>query len=124
MISKFGFNRSLCGTNGKLKLYKKANYLINSYFFIGVSYGQGVYFAVNSAYSNNFAKNPNSTIRKMIKSRVLVGESCLGNSSMREPPKKPNGEPYDSTTDQNKQVFVCYHDNQCYPEYIISYSIN
>ena len=62
------------------------------FYFVGISYGQGVYFAVNSAYSNNFAKNPNSTIRKMIKSRVLVGESCLGNSSMREPPKKPNGE--------------------------------
>ena len=41
---------------------------------------------------------------------------------MKVPPNKPNGEPYDSTCDANAQIFVCYHDNQCYPEYIITYS--
>ena len=35
------------------------------------------------------------------------------------PPNKPNYEPYDSTLDNNRQIFVCYHDNQCYAEYII-----
>ena len=58
----------------------------------------------------------------MFRVRILAGESCVGNSSMREPPKNPKGVPYDSTTDQGKQIYVCYHDNQCYPEYIIIYS--
>ena len=58
----------------------------------------------------------------MFRTRILAGESCLGNSSMKVPPNKPNGEPYDSTCDNNMQIFVCYHDNQCYPEYIITYS--
>ena len=58
----------------------------------------------------------------MLRVRVLVGKSCEGNSKMKEPPKEPNGEPYDSTSDSSKQIFVCYHDNQCYPEYIITYA--
>ena len=29
----------------------------------------------------------------MFRSRVIVGESCVGNSSMKIPPTKPNGEP-------------------------------
>jgi hypothetical protein len=40
---------------------------------------------------------------------------------MKVPPNKPNGEPYDSTDDSKGEIFVCYHDNQCYPEYIITY---
>ena len=90
----------------------------------GVAYGQGVYFAVYSSYSHSYTGNKNnfSSTRKMFRSRVIVGESCVGNSSMKIPPTKPNGEPYDSTCDLKGQIYVCYHDNQCYPEYIITYS--
>lgn len=102
-ICRFGFNRSFCGKNG-------------------TSYGQGVYFAVNSSYSNSYSIQSSSGFKSMIAAKVLVGESCLGNSSMRTPPERPDNKgPYDSTTDPSKQLFVCYHDNQCYPDYLITY---
>ena len=102
-IARFGFNRSLCGKNG-------------------TAYGQGVYFAVNSSYSDGYAGRTQGNFKIMFRVRVLVGDSCVGNSQMKEPPKKNTGEPFDSTTDGSKQIFVCYHDNQCYPEYIITYN--
>ena len=58
----------------------------------------------------------------MFRVRILVGESTTGDRSMKVPPNKANGEPYDSTTDLRKTIYVCYHDNQCYPEYIITYA--
>ena len=57
----------------------------------------------------------------MFRCRVLVGSCTTGNSSMKVPPNMPNGEQYDSTGDSGGTVFVCYHDNQCYPEYLITY---
>lgn len=98
-ISRFGFNRSYCGVNG-------------------VVYGQGVYFSTSSSYSHSYTDQYKSL---MFRTRVIVGDTILGNSSMRVPPLKLNSEPYDSTCDSNKSIFVCYHDNQCYPEYLISY---
>jgi len=59
----------------------------------------------------------------MILAKVLVGETCLGNSTMKVPPRKPNGDQYDSTCDSNNSIFVCYNDNQCYPDYVITYLI-
>jgi hypothetical protein len=59
----------------------------------------------------------------MFRVRILVGDSCIGDSSMKVPPTNPNTlEPYDSTTDSAQSLYVCYHDNQCYPEYLISYT--
>ena len=57
----------------------------------------------------------------MFHSRVLVGACALGNYKMRVPPIMSTGQLYDSTGDEKGQIFVCYHDNQCYPVYIISY---
>ena len=88
----------------------------------GIAYGQGVYFALNSQYSDGYAGITTSGQKIMFRVRILAGESIVGNSSMREPPKKTNGEPYDSTTDSAKTIYVCYHDNQCFPEYIITYA--
>ena len=76
--------------------------------FIGMSYGQGVYFAVDSFLSNRYTDR-NSREKKMFVARVLVGESCIGDSSMKEPPINPyTNEPYDSTTDQKKRIFVLF----------------
>ena len=52
----------------------------------------------------------------MFLARVLVGKSVLGNKAMRVPPTG-----YDSTTD-NKDIFVTYHDDQAYAEYLITYT--
>ena len=58
----------------------------------------------------------------MFWTRILAGEYCVGNCSMKISPNKPNVEPYDSACDANAQIFICYQDNQCYPEYKIKYS--
>jgi hypothetical protein len=102
-IIKKGFDRSYSGESS------------------GCSFGQGVYFARDSSYSNSYAKPNALNERKMFIACVLVGESCVGNKSMRRPPEKANNESYDSTTDQSQSIFVCYNDNQCYPEYLITY---
>jgi len=88
----------------------------------GTAFGQGVYFAVNSQYSDTYAGTTSKGTKIMFRVRILAGESTFGNGSMKVPPNKTNGEPYDSTTDSSKTIFVCYHDNQCYPEYIITYA--
>jgi hypothetical protein len=51
----------------------------------------------------------------MFVSRVLVGKTTLGNSSMKT---RPVG--YDSTTDGDHMT-VTYHDAQAYAEYLITY---
>jgi hypothetical protein len=88
----------------------------------GVAFGHGVYFAVNSQYSQRYAVQSSNNQRKMIRARVLVGESCIGNSSMKVAPPKPNGEPFDSTNNDSNTIFVCYRDCQCYPDYIITFT--
>ena len=103
-ICRFGFNRSYCGKNG-------------------VAFGQGVYFAVNSRYSHTYSGATKDGMRCMLRAMVLVGDSCVGNSTMKTPPEKTQGSGvlYDSTSDGGS-IFVCYHDNQCYPEYLIYYN--
>ena len=54
--------------------------------------------------------------------QVLVGFTTKGDKSMKVPPKQPNGELYDSTSDGQDTVFVVYNDNQCYPLYLITYN--
>ena len=120
-ICRTGFNRSHCGVNG-------------------TAFGQGVYFAKFSQQSDVYAtraqlasvtkqpqhhitdtSQPTGHVKLMFRAKVLVGESCLGDPTMKVAPVKPNGESYDSTTDSTKQYIVAYHDSQCYPEYLITY---
>ena len=98
------------------------NYFNKIIIFSGVAYGQGVYFAVNSQYSDSFSKADIYSVKKMLRVQVVTGQSCIGNSQMKVPPQTTNGGQYDSTTDPQNQIFVCYHDSQCYPQYLISYS--
>ncbi|CAF0903705.1 unnamed protein product [Rotaria sordida] len=95
-IIERGFNRSYCGVNGCV-------------------YGRGVYFSTDSSFSNKYA-NPNEKKEKrMFYSRVLLGRSMIGNSTMCEP-----ADGYDTTTN-GTHIFVCYYDSQCYPEYLLTY---
>ena len=124
LICQNGFNRSYCGKNGFLihNLFLKTLAKFSNFYTKGVAYGQGVYFALNSAYSNGYVRNSTSLKKKMFRCKVLVGSCAIGNSAMKVPPNNiSNGQQYDSTGDQGGSVFVCYHDNQCYPEYLISY---
>lgn len=61
----------------------------------------------------------------MYLARVLVGQYCVGKSSMIVPPPKNYLIPqilYESVVDNldNPSIFVVFFDNQCYPEYLIT----
>ena len=65
--------------------------------------------------------------RYMYLARVLVGRYCQGHSTMVVPPPiNPYRNPeilYESVVDDpgNPSKFVVFYDNQCYPEYVITY---
>ena len=61
----------------------------------------------------------------MYLAKVLVGKFAHGDKGMRTPPPiDPNGhELYDSVVDSTEDptVFVVFHDDQCYPEYLVTF---
>ena len=90
----------------------------------GVAFGRGVYFARDASYSVGYARGSGS--RYMYLARVLVGQYCVGNSSMIVPPPKDSSRPeilYDSVVNNvlNPSIFVVFYDFQCYPEYLITF---
>lgn len=107
-ICVHGFNRSFCGKNATV-------------------YGQGVYFAVNSALSvQDQYSPPNADGHKYIfVSKVLTGDFTKGCHSMKTAPLKETSDiplRYDSVTDDitKPSMFVIFNDTQAYPEYLIT----
>ncbi|XP_070841491.1 protein mono-ADP-ribosyltransferase PARP10 [Chaetodon trifascialis] len=107
-ICVHGFNRSFCGKNATV-------------------YGQGVYFAVNSALSvHDQYSPPNADGHKFIfVSKVLTGDYTKGCHSMKAAPLKETGDiplRYDSVTDDitKPTMFVIFNDTQAFPEYLIT----
>uniref|UniRef100_A0A3B3XNY7 Poly [ADP-ribose] polymerase n=1 Tax=Poecilia mexicana TaxID=48701 RepID=A0A3B3XNY7_9TELE len=107
-ICVHGFNRSFCGKNATV-------------------YGQGVYFAVNSALSvQDQYSPPNADGYKFIfASKVLTGDFTKGCHSMKTAPLKETGNiplRYDSVTDDitKPTMFVIFNDTQAFPEYLIT----
>ncbi|KAF3707726.1 Poly [ADP-ribose] polymerase 10 [Channa argus] len=103
-----GFNRSFCGRNATV-------------------YGQGVYFAVNSALSvQDQYSPPNADGHKFVfVSKVLTGDFTKGCHSMKTAPLKETGDiplRYDSVTDDitKPSMFVIFNDTQAFPEYLIT----
>ncbi|TNV72372.1 hypothetical protein FGO68_gene5051 [Halteria grandinella] len=105
-------------------------------------WGRANYFAVKSAYSNNYCYKtsmkmilPNSsqeqTIerRKMFLARVLVGQTIAlaSDKTLKMPPLLP-GETtkrYDSVKGftNGSDVYMVYSNKNCYPNYLITYSL-
>uniref|UniRef100_A0A6Q2WYE7 Poly [ADP-ribose] polymerase n=1 Tax=Esox lucius TaxID=8010 RepID=A0A6Q2WYE7_ESOLU len=89
-------------------------------------YGVGVYFAVNASYSANPRYTPPDGVghRRMYVARVLTGYYTVGNETMRHTPKRSSTENYDSLVDnqQTPSMFVTFHDDQAYPEYLITFT--
>ncbi|KAL2080281.1 hypothetical protein ACEWY4_024074 [Coilia grayii] len=106
-----GFNRSFCGKNATV-------------------YGQGVYFAVNSALSvSDTYSPPNADGHKFVfMAKVLTGDYTVGKHEMKTAPLKENspsqGIPlrYDSVADEVRSptLFVIFNDTQAYPEYLVT----
>ena len=91
-------------------------------------YGEGSYFALNSSYSDSYAKEDSKGSKFMFVAKVLVGSYTKGQSSYRRPPSKEPSNPasdlYDSCVDDRSfpTIFVVFDTDQFYPEYIIEYS--
>ncbi|UJR26849.1 hypothetical protein I4U23_008161 [Adineta vaga] len=104
-IISHGFNRSYCREN--------------------VFYGRGVYFSRFAAYSKSYGDRQD--VSYLFLCRVLVGYHTYGEKNMQFPPQitlsKGTQIQADSTTDHQKPYgIVCtFHDDQNYPEYIITY---
>ncbi|XP_029931673.1 protein mono-ADP-ribosyltransferase PARP15-like [Myripristis murdjan] len=108
-IIKTGFNRSFAGQNATV-------------------YGVGTYFAVNASYSADptYSKPATDGTQLMFVARVLTGLYALGESEMRVPPPRDPQHPhdrFDSVVDnvQKPSMFVVFHDNQAYPDYLITF---
>ena len=114
-INVKSFNRSYCGRNA-------------------TAYGRGIYFARDASYSASDTYSPpdDEGVKHMYRAKVLAGMTTLGDSSMVEPPPRPDGRGnYDSTCDDSRcgdgdargcpAITVVYHDAQAYAEYLIRF---
>ncbi len=65
--------------------------------------------------------------RWMFMARVLTGRSIRGNKEYTRPPPidaaNPHSDLYESCVDsvQKASIYVIFDNDQCYPEYVISY---
>ena len=104
-----GFNRAFAGRNA-------------------TSYGKGAYFAKYACYSHRYSCPDQHGIQKMFMCRVAVGDWCKGEKDRLTPDHKPGStnELFDSTVNNvaSPSIFVVYHDNQSYPEYVVTYTVN
>ncbi|XP_066431300.1 protein mono-ADP-ribosyltransferase PARP15-like isoform X2 [Eleutherodactylus coqui] len=108
-INRDGFNRVYCGKNGTM-------------------YGNGTYFAVESQYSSNdqYSSTDANGKKYIYQAAVLTGRYCLGDKRYKEAPHidgDPNKGRYDSVVDNvgNPKIFVVFHDDVAYPEYLITF---
>lgn len=90
-------------------------------------YGKGVYFAVNAQYSARGYSQPDASgTKRMYVARVLTGRYTKGEAQMKNPPPRANDptDRYDSLVDncQKPNMFVIFHDDQAYPEYLITFN--
>ena len=90
-------------------------------------YGNGVYFARDASYATQTKHSPpdGAGNRHMYFARVLVGEYTTGRMGMITPPAKGSDatDAYDTLVDDpgNPTIFVVFYDNQCYPDYLITF---
>lgn len=90
------------------------------------AYGKGVYFAVNANYSaGGFSQADAAGLKRLYVARVLTGRYTVGNHAMKSPPPR-GADPtdcFDSVVNnqQPPSMFVIFHDDQAYPEYLITF---
>ena len=89
-----------------------------------------MYFAVKASYSaqNNYSEPDAGGNKHMFLARVLTGVYAKGDKNMKAPPPKDPSKNsvvlYDSVVDDmvSPTIFVLFHDAQCYPEYLITFT--
>ena len=81
-------------------------------------YDRGTYFARDASYSHGYCKLNSNGEYIMLVCKVIVGDCCAGNSSMKTPPFKSDGvTQYDSLVNNtlNPSIFVVSCDYHCIP---------
>lgn len=91
------------------------------------AFGKGVYFAVNANYSaGGYSPADSSGLKRLYVARVLTGRYTVGKSSMKTTPPRGTDptDCFDSLVNnqQNPSMFVIFHDDQAYPEYLITFN--
>ena len=94
-----------------------------------MKFGRGYYFAVNSSYAAKYsAAQTKEETKCVFMARVITGDFCVGDETMKAPPENLNSgkilQKYDSTVDKlkNPRMFVVFKDSSAYPSYLISYA--
>ena len=97
--------------------------------FIATVYGRGDYFARDASYSKKYSKaHQQQPPFKMLLVKVAVGDYCLGDDTMKEPPSRDGTSGttnlYYTTVNNisNPTIFVSYHDAQKYPTHVITFT--
>ena len=89
---------------------------------VGCMYGRGCYFTYQASTADGYASGHPKVILVMM---VLIGEACVGNSSMDLPPENSRtGRPFDSTVNKSNgaNIFVKYDNDEYYPAYAVHYT--
>lgn len=99
LIVERGFDWRLSGSNGS-------------------AYGKGSYFSKEAGYCNTYAKEDNNRFRRIIMSRVLIGNYTHGKQNQTTPPCG-----FHSCVNRlaSPLIYVTFDQAQAYPEYVIVY---
>eukprot|EP00347_Sterkiella_histriomuscorum_P006231 403353563 len=97
----------------------------NMLFSSGGMWGQAIYFAQNSSYSDGYKYAVSQTTFQMFFARVLVGNyiKLPSDKQIKMPPVDAQGKYYDSIQGHTggSDVFMIYANKKAYPEYLITY---
>lgn len=101
--------------------------LFSCNFLTAAAFGKGVYFAVNAKYSaTKYSLADESGLKRLYMARVITGRYTVGSSTMKAPPARGTDptDCFDSLVNCQVQpvIFVIFHDDQAYPEYLITFS--
>ena len=91
---------------------------------VGCVYGKGTYFANTATISDGYSSGH---VKVILLVMVLVGDACIGNSSMDLPPENPaTKRPFDCSVNSrvHPSIFVKYEKDEYYPAYAVHYRWN
>lgn len=83
--------------------------------------GQGIYFAENASYANDYGRNINTNIGKInhiLLCKVNLGKTCLGHTGLTESPSGFDG------VHSDFQTYAVFDNFQGIPEFIIYYKMD
>lgn len=96
------------------------------------AYGYGTYFAANAhhSWSHSFSRPSqvgNKSVKVLLLTRVLIGDSCTGDSSKQKPDFKRDGQTmYDSMSDSPSKpsivVLSSGSDSQAFAEFVLYFT--